>query len=104
MIFEWRTYQAADNAATAMKDRFMKHTLRFFARHDIGVVGVYSDPTDPSKLHYLTQFDSDEKRQAAWKAFQGDADWQAVKRDSEVNGALVATQTTLVLHPEPARS
>lgn len=101
MIFEWRTYQAADNAAPAMKDRFLKHTLRFFAKHGIGVVGVYSDPIDPLKLYYLTKFDTDEKRQAAWKAFQSDPDWQAVKRDSEVNGALVATQTTIVLHPEP---
>lgn len=102
MIFEWRTYQAADNAAPAMKDRFMKHTLRFFARHGIGVVGVYSDPTDPSKLYYLAQFDTDEKRQAAWKAFQGDPEWQAVKRDSEIGGALVAAQTTIILQPEPA--
>jgi hypothetical protein len=103
MIFEWRAYQAADNAAPAIKDRFMKHTLRFFSKHGIGIVGVYSDPADPSKLYYLTQFETDAKRQAAWKAFQADPDWQTVKRESEVNGPLLAGQTTLVLHPEPTR-
>jgi len=100
MIFEWRTYQAAEGTAAAMKERFMNHTLRFFAKHGIGIVGVYSDPADPAKLYYLTQFQTDEQRQAAWKAFQGDPEWQAIKRDSESSGPLVAAQSTILLHPE----
>lgn len=99
MIFEWKTYQAADGAAPAMKDRFQKHTLRLLKKHGIGVVGVYSDPADPTKLYYLAQFDSDEHRQASWKAFQNDPDWQSVRKQSETNGPVLAGQTTLILHP-----
>lgn len=99
MILEWKTYQAADGAAQAMKDRFKTHTLRLLEKHGIGVVGVYSDPADPTKLYYLAKFDTEEKRQASWKAFQSDPDWQSVRKQSEVNGPLLAGQTTLVLHP-----
>ena len=101
MIFEWKEYKAVDGAAKAMKDRFTTHTLRFFKRHGIDVVGVYSDPADSSRLYYLTRFADDESRQKAWKAFQADPEWQAIKRDSETNGPLLASQSTLTLHPEP---
>jgi hypothetical protein len=103
MILEWKTYQATDNSASAMKDRFIKHTLRFLAKHGITVVGVYSAAEDPTVLYYLAQFDTDEQRRAAWKAFQNDPDWQALRKETEINGPLVAAQTTIVLRPEPAR-
>jgi hypothetical protein len=102
MILEWKAYQAAENAAPAMKDRFINHTLRFLAKHSIGVVGVYTSPDDPKMLYYLAQFETDEQRQTAWKAFQSDPDWQAVRADTEVNGPLVAVQSTIILHPELA--
>lgn len=102
MILEWKSYRAADNAARAMKDRFTKHTLRFMARHGIGVVGVYSNPSDPTMLYYLTQFANDTERQSAWKAFQSDPEWQALRRETEADGPLVAEHTTLVLQPELA--
>lgn len=102
MIVEWKSYRATDNAAHAMKERFNNHTLRFMARHGIGVVGVYSDPADPAMLYYLTRFDSDADRQRAWKAFQDDPEWKALRRDTEADGPLVAQHTTLVLQPEPA--
>lgn len=103
MILEWKAYQAAENAELAMKDRFMNHTLRFLEKHGIGVVGVYTSPDDPKMLYYLAQFDTDERRQSAWKAFQSDPDWQSLRKDTEVNGPLVAAQSTIVLHPERAQ-
>lgn len=102
MIFEWKEYKAADGTAAAMKDRFMTHTLRFFKKHGIDIIGVYSDPSDLSKLYYLTRFADDISRQAAWKAFQTDPEWQAIKRETEANGPLLAAQATLVLQPENA--
>jgi hypothetical protein len=100
MIFEWKTYQASDGAASAMKDRFMKHTLPLLAKHNIGVVNVFSDPNDASVLYYLTQFQDDDARQAAWKSFQADPVWQEVKRNSESKGPLVASHTTIVLRSD----
>ena len=102
MILEWKSYQAAENAAPAMKDRFMNHTVRFLARHGLEVVGVYTSPDDANMLYYLTQCETDEKRQAAWKAFQNDPEWQALRKETDVNGPLVAAQSTIVLHPVQA--
>lgn len=102
MILEWKAYQAAENAAPAMKDRFMTHTLRFLAKHGIGIVGVYTTPEDANMLYYLTQFETDEKRQAAWKGFQNDPEWQALRKETEVSGPLVAAQSTIILHPAQA--
>lgn len=101
MILEWKAYQATENAASAMKDRFMCHTMRFLAKHGIGVIGVYTSPHDARMLYYLTQFETDDHRQAAWKAFQSDSEWQAVRKETEISGPLVSTQNTIVLHPEP---
>jgi hypothetical protein len=99
VILEWKAYQAAENAEAAMKERFMNHTQRFLAKHGIILVGVFTSPDDPKMLYYLTQFDTDEQRRASWKAFQGDPEWQALRKETEVNGPLVAVQSTIILHP-----
>ncbi len=99
MVLEWKAYQAAENAAPAMKKRFMEHTVRFLAKHGIEVLGAYTSPHDEQMLYYLTQFETDDHRQAAWKAFQNDPKWQALRKETEVNGPLVVAQTTIVLHP-----
>ena len=56
-------------------------------------------PTDPTRLTYLTQFNSEDDRSKAWAAFGADPEWRAVKAASEVNGPLLKNQTVSVLSP-----
>ncbi len=102
MIIEWKTYQAADHQEEAMKQRFKTHTLRFLAKHGIKVLGVYSSPENAAMLYYLTQFETDEARKAAWSAFAADPEWQALRRETEASGPIVAQQSTILLTSELA--
>jgi catalase-peroxidase len=51
-------------------------------------------PTDKEKgsdrdLIYVLAYPSREAREASWKAFQNDPEWQAARKASEANGKLV---------------
>jgi hypothetical protein len=62
-------------------------------------VHCFEDPKEPEALYYMTAFDSTEQRDAAWKAFGANAEWKAAKAASEVDGPLLASQTSTELHP-----
>lgn len=102
MIYEYRVYRAVPGKLDAVQDRFLNHTLRFFARHGITVTGIYRPVGVENELHYTTSFASTEAKDAAWAAFQGDAEWQAVKQQSEVGGPLLEKQLVTVLSPVTA--
>jgi hypothetical protein len=88
--YELRTYTAAEGKMDALVARFRDHTERIFKKHKMEQVG-YWIPTDRKNvLIYILKFDSKEAGEAAWKAFQGDPEWQKVAKESEANGALLA--------------
>ncbi len=74
-------------------DRFRKHTIALFEKHGMEVVGFWG-PTDKEKgsekdLIYVLAYPSREAREASWKAFQADPEWQAARKASEVDGKIV---------------
>lgn len=99
MIYELRTYVAAPGAIGRLHDRFAKCTLSIFARCGIEIVGFWAEASDPSRLIYVARFADEAARDAAWKQFAADAEWQRVKDASEREGPLVTTMTGVVLHP-----
>ncbi|WP_458756844.1 NIPSNAP family protein [Afipia sp. TerB] len=100
MVYEIRVYEAVEGRADAMRRRFFDEVAsKFFPRHGIELLGAFTAPEEDGKLTYMTRFDSEEARKAAWAAFGADADWAAVKKASEVDGPLLSKQTISVLSP-----
>lgn len=97
MIYELREYLAAPGAAERLHRRFADHTLDLFARHGLDVVGFWQDDAEPRRIVYLLRFPDRQARERSWAAFQADADWHAVKRESEAEGPVVAEQISRVL-------
>ena len=98
MLYELRTYTYASNRAEALNRRMADHTVPIFARHGIEVVGFW-EPQDASKLVYLIRFPNAQEREKAWKGFQADPEWKAVKAESEKDGPLFESQESMILSP-----
>lgn len=103
LIYEIRIYEASENNAKAMRERFYDHVAaKFFPRHGIELLGAFTAPTEDGRLTYMTRFPSEEARKSAWAAFASDPEWVAVKKASELNGPLLKNQTISVLSPAMA--
>jgi hypothetical protein len=121
-IFEFRTYKLHPGKLEAFKKRFAEGSVPFFAKHGIKLHSFFeigSVPTDAveersaggivlpivgtrfgkDQVAYVVSFDSAEQRDAAWRAFVVDPDWLELRRLSELDGPLVADETTIVLTP-----
>ncbi len=97
MLYEIRTYTPAANRAQQLKERFRDHTLAFFNRHGIEVVGCWEPVERPEELVYMVCFESESAREVAWSSFASDPDWRRVKQESEVDGPLLESQSAVVL-------
>ena len=89
-VYELRVYTFNDGKKDALLNRFRQHTLRLFKKHGIESVGYWL-PVDEKdqRLHFLLRYPSREAREASWKGFMADPEWQAAYKASEANGALV---------------
>jgi hypothetical protein len=92
-VYELRTYTTAPGKLDALLTRFRDHTVAIFARHGMTNL-AYWVPMDAKdgaggKLVYLLGFPSRDAATAAWKAFNADPEWQAVRKASEANGKIV---------------
>jgi hypothetical protein len=92
-VFELRTYTAAPGKMKALHARFKNHTNKLFRKHGMTIIGFWS-PLDPKeadeKLIYILAYPSKEAADKSWKAFRADPDWQAVVKESEKGGKLLA--------------
>ncbi len=97
-IFELRTYYAPEGRLNDLQARFRDHTLKLFEKHGLTNVGYWVPIENPdNKLVYLLAFPSREAREAAWKSFFADADWQAVRKETEADGPIVAKVESVLL-------
>src|SRR6266581_9727561 len=99
MIYEIRTYIPVNGRADAMRARFLNHVAKeFFPKYGIELVAVFT-PQDVSdrRLIYITRFSNEGHRASAWKAFSGDPDWAAIKKESETEGPLLESQQINIL-------
>ena len=91
--YELRTYHAAEGKMEALQARFRDHTLKLFAKHGITSIGYWvqldekAAPTN--RLTFLLSYPARADRDASWKAFMADPDWQKAMKESEANGRLV---------------
>jgi len=100
MIHELKRYQAHPGKADALRARFVAVTVPIFARLGITVRHYWTCPQEADCLYYLVEFTDEAARSAAWAAFAADDEWKAAKAASEKDGPLLASQTTVLLHPQ----
>lgn len=99
MLHELKHYVATPGNGAALRTRFANVTMPIFARLGIEVLHRWEDPSDADGFYYLVGFADEAASTAAWAAFGADAEWKAAKAASEVNGPLLASQSTTVLRP-----
>lgn len=97
--FELRTYHAAEGKLDALNARFRNQTLALFEKHGMTNVGYWMpQQNDGQILIYLLAYPDRAAREASWKAFSADPEWQAAKTESEKDGKLVAKVESRFLH------
>lgn len=99
--YEIRTYVAAPGKLEDLHKRFRDHTMKLFKKHGMEVVGFWG-PTDKEKgsentLVYVMAYSSRAARDAAWKAFAADPEWQKARAESEKNGKLTDKVDSVIL-------
>ncbi|PKB65254.1 MAG: NIPSNAP family protein [SAR202 cluster bacterium Io17-Chloro-G2] len=100
MIYELRTYETIPGRLPALNARFADHTVGFFKRHGIHIVGFWTEDIGTSnQLVYMLGFDSLADREAKWAAFQADPDWNKARAESEVDGPINARVKNQILRP-----
>ncbi|MBX3748292.1 MAG: NIPSNAP family protein [Verrucomicrobiae bacterium] len=89
--YELRIYHAAPGKLDALHERFRNHTLRLFEKHGMRNIGYWvpvQNQENP-RLYFILSYPNREAREASWKAFVADPDWQAAYQASHAGGVLV---------------
>jgi hypothetical protein len=95
-----RTYEVVPGRMPAMQARFANHTMGFFKKHGIRVVGFWEAAIGTSNvLHYLLSWDDLAHRERAWSAFQADPEWHRVRDESQKDGPIVARVRNEIWQP-----
>jgi hypothetical protein len=97
-LYEMRTYYAPEGKLETLLGRFRNHTTKLFEKHGMTNIGYWL-PTDnkDNKLVYLLAYPNREARDASWRSFMADPAWQAVQKESEANGKIVAKVESVFL-------
>lgn len=89
-VYEMRVYYANPGKLDALHARFRDHTVKLFEKHGMTNIGYWTPIDNPeNKLIYFIAAPSREARDASFKAFGADPEWQKAQKESEVNGRLV---------------
>jgi hypothetical protein len=101
-LYELRTYFANPGKLEDVHKRFRDNTMRIFAKHGMKVENfwgpVYKKDGSETKLVYLMSFKDRAERDAKWKEFATDPEWQKVSKESEANGKLLEKTESLFLY------
>lgn len=96
--FEMRIYYCHPGKLDALIERFTNHTTRIFEKHGMENIGYWL-PVDNKEnaLYYVLAYPDKASRDASWKAFTNDKEWQKVKKASEKKGNIVAKVTSVFM-------
>ncbi|MCE2463187.1 MAG: NIPSNAP family protein [Dehalococcoidia bacterium] len=107
MIYELRLYETVPGRLPALNDRFAKHTVGFFKKYGVRMLGFWTDDIGSTNLlSYIVSFESSSERESTWKAFRADPDWLEVRAETEKDGPLLARVRNTIMRltsysPEP---
>lgn len=93
--YELRTYYCNDGKLDDLLNRFRNHTTKLFEKHGMENIG-YWVPSEGNEqiLYYVLGYPDKAAREASWKSFLSDPEWQEVARRSELNGKIIAKITS----------
>ena len=99
-LFELRTYHAPDGRLDALHARFRDHAARLFEKYGMTCLGFWT-PANPAgaRVVFLLAYPDAAARSASWAKLVIDPDWRKLRRESEVDGRLVAQIEELMLTP-----
>ncbi|MEO2090072.1 MAG: NIPSNAP family protein [Gemmataceae bacterium] len=97
LLYELRIYTAEKGKLDALNARFRDHTLKLFEKHGIKNIGYWVPTTGEEKLYYIIAHKDKAARDASFKSFGGDPDWQKAAKESEKDGRLVKGIETIFL-------
>lgn len=90
---ELRTYTTNEGKLPNLDARFRDYTIRLFEKYGITNVGYFhplsDQPGATNTLVYLLAHADDAARQASYKAFGQDPEWQSARKASEEAGPLL---------------
>ena len=92
-FFELRVYTASPDRMDKLVARFRNHTTGLFEKHGMTNVGYWTAASGDNAERtfvYILAYPSREAREASWKAFQADPDWQRVASESQADGVRLA--------------
>ncbi len=100
LVYELRTYYAAEGKLDALHARFRDHTIKLFEKHGMKNVGYWVPVENPDgRLIYFLAHASRDAARKSWDAFRVDPEWTRAKAASEVNGTLVSKVESVFLSP-----
>jgi len=101
MLYELRTYHAMPGRLPDLNRRFADITLGFFKKHNIQVVGFWTNELGGSsdQLIYMLAYDSLADREKKWGTFVADPERLAKFAETEKNGPLLRRLTAQILRP-----
>lgn len=89
MLYELRIYTAEKGKLDALQARFRDHTCKLFEKHGMTNIGYWVPiKNDDSKLYYMLAHKDKASRDASFKAFGADPEWQKAFKESEKDGPL----------------
>ena len=102
MLYENRVYSAVPGKLPALNDRFANHTIGFFKKYGIGMMGFWTDEIGISnQLSYIVTFDSMADREQKWEGIVADRERQQVFAETEKAGPLVAVAVNSFMRLTP---
>lgn len=88
--YELRIYHCEDGKLPDLLNRFQNHTTKLFEKHGMENLGYFTPTKEGNQdLYYILGYPSKEARDASWKAFGADTEWQKVWKESEAAGKIV---------------
>lgn len=102
MIHELRIYHCLPGRLPALNKRFETATLPLWQKHGIRQAGFWTVAIGPNAnqdLYYLLAWESLAEREQKWGAFQVDPAWVAARTDSERDGPILGSVTSMILQP-----
>ncbi len=101
MLYELRTYHAMPGRLPDLNRRFAEITMGFFKKHNVQVVGVWTNELGGSsdQLIYMLAYDSLADREINWRWFFAYKNRLAQFAETEKNGPLLRRLTAHILRP-----
>lgn len=101
-LFELRTYTTNDGKFDALLSRFRDHTMDLFEKHGMTNVAYWAAENkdgQPNTLVYVMAYPDRAARDASWKGFLADPDWQKAYKESTADGKLVSNVESVFMNP-----